>query len=148
MKNLYATQKLWARRWMALGSFLYKIFKVPINFVLFCVRIPVTFYQFFKELDNFTKVFLTIVIALVSLFIRVVFNDIQLQKPAEGHLIAQVMAIDGCTENTMKLRAEEKSSPMTRRDVQRVKEDCEKYWEDQRILKEQKEALLKRAGLL
>lgn len=116
--------------------------------MLFCVRIPVTFYQFFKELDNFTKVFLTIVIALVSLFIRVIFNDIQLQKPAEGHLIAEVMAIDRCTEHTMKLRAEEKSSPMTRRDVQRVKEDCEKYWEDQRILKEQKEALLKRAGLL
>ena len=147
MKNLYATQKLWARRWMALGSFLYKIFKVPINFVLFCVRIPIDFYKFLKE-EPGAAIFVSVVISLVFSVIFVVYTDTQLQKPAEGHLIAEVMTIDGCTENTMKLRAERQSSPMTRRDVQRVKEACEQYWEDQRILKEQKEALLKRAGLL
>ncbi len=93
-------------------------------------------------------IFVSVVISLVFSVIFAVYTDVQLQKPAEGHLIAEVMAIDGCTENTMKLRAERQSSPMTRRDVQRVKEDCEKYWEDQRILKEQKEALLKKARLL
>ena len=138
--HLYATQKLWIRRWIALGEFLYKAFNIPINIILWIVRFPKWYVQNLIEC-TFETVFLTLLFGLFSFMSYVVYNDTQLEKPATSKQIQEVMEIDSCTKHTMVIRAKQKSEPLTFRDVRRVKLDCESYWEKQRILKEQQKTL-------
>ena len=138
--HLYATQKLWIRRWIALGEFLYKAFKIPINIILWIVRFPKWYVQNLIECA-FETVFLTLLFSGFSFMSYVVYNDAQLEKPATSKQIQEVIQIDSCTKHTMVIRAKQKSEPLTFRDVRRVKLDCESYWEKQRILKEQQKTL-------
>lgn len=138
--HLYATQKLWIRRWIALGEFLYKAFKIPINIILWIVRFPKWYVQNLIE-QTFETVFLTALFSIFSFMSYVIYNDTQLEKPATSKQIQEVIQIDSCTKHTMVIRAKQKSEPLTFRDVRRVKLDCESYWEKQRILKDQQKTL-------
>ena len=139
--HLYATQKLWIRRWIALGEFLYKAFKIPINVILWIVRFPRWYVQNLIGENTFETVFLTLLFSGFSFVGYVVYDDIQLEKSATSKQIQEVMEIDSCTKHTMVIRAKQKSEPLTARDVRRVKLDCESYWEKQSILKEQQKTL-------